>query len=69
MEFYTGTKKFHKSGMKSYSSYKPTGTHMTGLKSYLKTLMQTKFCNQENRYSIKYNNNNNNNNNNSVGVY
>jgi len=42
---------------------------MTGLKSYLKTFMQTEFCNQENRYSIKYNNNNNNDNNNSVGVY
>ena len=68
MELYTGKMKCHKSNMKQHSSYKPRGIHMTGLNSYLKKFMQTKFCNQENRYSIKYNNNNNNNNNNSVGV-
>jgi hypothetical protein len=31
---------------------------MTGLKSHLKTFMRTKFCNQENRFSINYSNNN-----------
>jgi hypothetical protein len=65
MELYTGKENVTNRVWKSIQAIS-LQAHIDRSEVIFKNVHADKFCNQENRYSIKYNNNNSNN---SVGVY